>query len=229
MILTVSGMQVRFSGVAVFPPLSFTLAEGRTLVVLGPNGAGKTLLLRALLELLPHEGTVTWKPATRVGYVPQRVPLQRDLPVSVGDFFGFKRTAPPGFSAREALSQVGIDDPAFLRRQIGVLSSGQFQRVLIAWALSGNPDALLFDEPTAGIDIEGERTIHELLAGIRRQRPISLILVTHDLSTVYAEADHVLCLNRRASCYGPPQEILDPATLGRIFGRETKYVRHDHF
>jgi len=98
------------------------------------------------------------------------------------------------------LSQVGITDGDFPQRQLGILSSGQFQRVLIAWALVNDPNVLLFDEPTAGIDVSGEKTIHTLLQRAQRERRLALILVTHDLSIVYGYATNVLCLNNLTSC-----------------------------
>ena len=87
---------------------------------------------------------------------------------------------------------------------IGKISSGQLQRVLIAWGLVGNPTVLLFDEPTAGIDIGGEETIFNLLNKIEKEKNLSIILVTHDVSVIYGFADSVLCLNKKLICYGPP-------------------------
>ena len=123
---------------------------------------------------------------------------------------------------------MGIREEKFLGRQLGLISSGQFQRVLIAWALVKNPNVLLFDEPTAGIDFEGEETIHNLIHRTQRERKLSVILVTHDLTTVYSEANHVLCMNDRVSCYGLPSEVLDPKVLQWIYGKDVRYFRHLH-
>jgi zinc transport system ATP-binding protein len=225
-ILSVSDLTVELGGKVILEHLSFDLHDEETLVILGPNGAGKTVLLRSLLGLVEHRGTVEWRAGARIGYVPQRIPLSRELPITVADFFELrkaKRSDVPGL-----LSQVGVTDPDFPRKPLGLLSSGQFQRILIAWALMNDPNVLLFDEPTAGIDIGGEETIHKLLRRTRRERHLSMILVTHDLSTVYSEATNVLCINDRVSCYGAPSDILDPQVLRSVYGSEAKFYRHSH-
>jgi len=225
-LLRVSHVGVEFDGKVIFQDLNFELREKETLSILGPNGAGKTVLLRALLGLVPCRGHVSWRAGVRIGYVPQRIPLNKELPVTVADFFSMKRAAPKDVAG--LLSQVGIMDSDFLERQLGVLSSGQFQRVLIAWALINNPNVVLFDEPTAGIDIGGEETIHTLLRRTQADRNIALILVTHDLSIGYEQATNVLCLNNRTSCYGPPSQILKAEVLQEIYGSDVKFYRHAH-
>jgi len=183
-ILRVSRLHVRLDGRDIFRDLSFKLHENETLVVLGPNGCGKTVLLQALLGLLPYQGEVLWRPGLKIGYVPQRVPLNRELPITVEDFFRLKKVS--SHDAAEALQKVGLTESKFSGKQLGILSSGQFQRLLIAWALVSLPDVLLFDEPTAGIDIGGEETIHTLLKKMQSERRLAVILVTHDLSAVYS-------------------------------------------
>lgn len=225
-VLNVAHLRVQLDGNVLIPDMTFSVDTNQTLVVLGPNGAGKTVLLKALLGILPHTGEVSWRKNVKIAYVPQRVPLTRDLPITVEDFFSLKGTSPT--STSDALKEVGITDPVFLQKQLGYLSSGQFQRVLIAWALSKDPDVLLFDEPTAGIDIGGEETIHDLLRKLRGERNLTVILVTHDLTTVYSEAIAVLCMNAKTFCFGPPKEILDPETLKRIYGKDIKFFRHAH-
>jgi zinc transport system ATP-binding protein len=226
LLLKVSRLRVQLDGATILEDVSFELHEGETLVILGPNGAGKTVLLKALLGILPHEGEVAWRERTRIGYVPQKVAVGRDLPVTVADFFRLKNVASP--AAAGLLEQVGIADHAFLETQLGLLSSGHLQRVLIAWALADDPNAILFDEPTAGVDITGEDAIHGFLHRRQAENRAATILVTHDLSAVYDEATRVLCLNRKRYCYGPPQEVLDPRILREIYGRETKFFRHNH-
>ena len=197
-VLRVSHLGVEFDGKVIFQDLNFEVGDRETLSIPGPNGAGKTVLLRSLLGLVPCHGQVSWRAGVRIGYVPQRVPLNKELPITVADFFGMKRTALKDVAS--LLSQVGITDGDFPQRQLGILSSGQFQRVLIAWALVNDTNVLLFDEPTAGIDVSGEKTIHTLLQRAQRERRLALILVTHDLSIVYGYATNVLCLNNLTSC-----------------------------
>ncbi|HEX5037844.1 MAG TPA: metal ABC transporter ATP-binding protein [bacterium] len=225
-ILTVKNLSVSLDGEPILEGIDFSVDRGQTLVILGPNGAGKTILLKALAGLLPHRGEVTWSEDVVIGYVPQRVPLDKDLPVTVQEFFGLKRIGPA--EAAKVLQQVGIEDPSFLKREIGKISSGQFQRVLIAWALAGDPNALLFDEPMAGIDVGGEETVYELLQKVQKERRLTVLLVTHELTAVYRQATNILCLNKKMICFGPPTEILTPANLQEVFGKGTKYFLHDH-
>jgi zinc transport system ATP-binding protein len=225
-ILEVKDLSVDLEGENILQEIHFEIEQGQTFVILGPNGAGKTILLRTLLGLLPYRGQVLWKKDVRIGYVPQRVSISKEMPLTVKDFLGLK-----GISRDEAalsLLQVGLPDPAFLNKRIGKISSGQFQRILIAWALAGNPDVLLFDEPTAGIDIGGEETVYGLLQKIQKEKGLTIVLVTHDLSIVYRQATHVLCLNKRMICYGPPKSILTVENLQETYGGGIKYFTHDH-
>jgi zinc transport system ATP-binding protein len=224
-VLTVSELTVRIESRVIIEDVSFTVTEGEILTILGPNGAGKTVLLRALLGLLPFKGSIVWSRGLTIGYVPQRLPYIRDIPLSVADFFALKGDGRA--SVREMLGAVGLGADLASER-IGDLSSGQFQRVLIAWGLVGDPDVLLFDEPTAGIDIGGEETVYGLLARVHHDRNLTMLLVTHDLTVVYEFSSRVLCLNKRTVCQGPPVTVLTPARLRQLYGSDVKYYEHNH-
>jgi zinc transport system ATP-binding protein len=224
-VLLVSDLSVTIEGQVVLAHVSIEAGRGEILTVLGPNGAGKTVLLRTLLGALPYDGSITWKPGTRIGYVPQRLPYIRSLPLTVSDFLALKRGANP--DAAEALRVVGLD-AGFGRRRIGDLSSGQFQRVLIAWALSGDPDVLLFDEPTTGVDLRGEETVYSLLTRLQETRHMTMLIVTHDLAVVHRLSSRVLCLNREPVCQGPPISVLTQESLRRLFGTEVTFYEHRH-
>ena len=222
-LLDVSNLRVTFESEVVVDGLSFSVRPGEILTILGPNGAGKTVLLRTLLGVVSHEGSVRWKPGTRIGYVPQRLPYIRDIPVSVEDFFALKS----GTAAGEILLDAGLPE-SMAKKRMSDLSSGQFQRVLIAWALAGDPQVLLFDEPTTGVDVTGEETVYGLLERLHRSRNLAMLLVTHDLAVVYKLSTRVLCVNRNAICQGPPVDVLTPENLQRLYGTEVKYYEHKH-
>jgi zinc transport system ATP-binding protein len=224
-VLRVSDLRVTLEGRIVLSDVSLTVRRGEIVTILGPNGAGKTLLLRALLGTLVHQGTIEWKAGTRIGYVPQRLPYVRSIPLSVADFFALKRGAERDIAG--VLRDVGLE-PQLRQQPLGGLSSGQFQRVLIAWALAGDPDVLLFDEPTAGIDVGGSETVYALLARLHRERDLTMLIVTHDLAAVHRLSSTVLCLNRRPVCQGPPLETLTPENLQRLFGTEVAFYEHAH-
>jgi zinc transport system ATP-binding protein len=183
------------------------------------------VLLRALLGAVPHEGTIAWKEGLRIGYVPQRLPYIRNIPLSVAEFFALRK----GGQSRvdSMLESVGLG-AELKHRPVGDFSSGQFQRILIAWALAKDPDVLLFDEPTAGVDIGGEETVYGLLSQLKRERNLTMLLVTHDLAVVHRLSSMVLCLNRRPVCMGPPLATLTPENLQRLFGTEVRFYEHKH-
>jgi len=222
-ILKVTNLNVRLENEEIIKDLSFEVKRGDVLTVLGPNGAGKTVLLKTLLGVLPYKGEIKWEKGVKIGYVPQRLPFIKETPMNIEEFFELK-----GASKKEiekTLNSVGFEEN-FLNKNIGELSSGQFQRILIAWALIGNPDVLLFDEPTAGIDIGGEETIYGLLAKLKEERNLTILLVTHDLSVVYKFSNYVICLNRCPICQGSPKEVLIPETLRKLYGEEVKFYEH---
>jgi len=224
LILKVKDLQVELEGERILEGLSFELKEGDMLTILGPNGAGKTVLLKTLLGILPKKGEVVWKKNIKIGYVPQRLPFIKDVPLSVKDFFELKKVSE---AERESiLKSVGFQEN-ISKKKMGELSSGQFQRLLIAWSLIGNPQVLLFDEPTTGIDIRGEETIYSLLTRLKKERNLTILLVTHDLSVVFKLSNYVICLNRGMICQGSPKEVLTPESLQKIYGQEIKYYQHN--
>jgi zinc transport system ATP-binding protein len=226
-ILTVRNLNVELSGEKIIEDLSFNVKEGEILTILGPNGAGKTVLLRTLLGFLPYRGEINWKRKVKIGYLPQGLThlKVKNLPLSVEEFFKLKGILKG--KILEFLKLVGIKQESFLTKRIGNLSSGQFQRVLVAWALIGEPKVLLFDEPTTGIDIGGEETIYSLLYKFWQKENLTILLVTHDLNIVYKYSTNVLCLSKRGFfCYGKPREILTPETLAKVYGMEIKFYKH---
>jgi len=222
--LIVKNLTVELNNQKIIENLNFTVKKGETLVILGPNGAGKTTLLRALLGVIPYQGEVIWS-VKNISYLPPNELLQRKelLPLTVEDFYSLKEIT--GKNLVESLNSVGLDK-SLLHTRIAHLSTGQFQRLSIAWALADKPDTLLFDEPTSGIDIGGTETIYSLLQSFRKERQLTIILVTHDLSVVWEHADNVLCLNKKGLCQGAPRQVLTTENLQKLYGTGIKYYHH---
>jgi zinc transport system ATP-binding protein len=194
--------------------------------VIGPNGAGKTVLFRALIGALPHGGMVRWAPGTRIGYVPQKLDIERDLPVTGRDFLRAKADVSGASSADAARSLELVNlSPSAADQPIGAFSGGQFQRLLLAFALMGKPTVLLFDEPTAGVDEPGEERLYEMIHRLQEAERLTLLLISHELSVVYRYATNVLCLSREQPCFGPP-EILTPERIEQVYGTPLKYHHH---
>jgi len=225
--LRVEGLSVSFGPVSVLHELCFEVPQGSALAVIGPNASGKTVLFRALIGAIPCHGTIAWAPGTRIGYVPQKLDLERDLPVTGLDLLAAK-SAVSGAShddASRALELVHLQATA-AAKPIGSLSGGQFQRLLLALALVGRPTVLLFDEPTAGVDEPGEEQLYEMIQRVRVAQGLTLLLISHELSVVFRHATNVLCLSRERPCFGPPQEVLTPAAIEQLYGAPLRYHRH---
>jgi len=228
-ILKVENLNVELDNDRIIENLSFEVKEREIFTILGPNGAGKTTLFRTLLGLIPYQGEIVWMPRDlKIGYLPERLSRSKfkEMPISVREFFKFKESSDEKIF--EMLKLVGLKDPKILEKDPGDLSSGQFQRMLIGWALIGDPQVLFFDEPTIGIDIGGEETIYSLLDKFWKERNLTILLITHDLNIVYKYSTNVLCLNKKAICSGPPRGILTPENLEKLYGTEIKFYKHTH-
>jgi zinc transport system ATP-binding protein len=228
-ILDVRDLSVRFGEMRVLSGLSFTVDRGTALAILGPNGAGKTVLFRALIGAVPYTGTIRWAPDARIGYVPQKLDLERDVPITGLDFLRARAALARESAAGVAgtLTLVGLA-PDVAQQPIGTLSGGQFQRLLIAFALVGNPNVLLLDEPTAGVDEPGQEQLNELVRRLQQERGLTVLFISHELTVIYRYATHVLCLNRAQACLGPPRAILTPERLRELYASPIEYHLHDH-
>jgi zinc transport system ATP-binding protein len=213
----------------VLADLGFQVEPGTSLAILGPNGAGKTVLFRALIGAVPYDGTIRWKAGTRIGYVPQKLDLERDVPITGMDFLraraAIAHESDSGVS--RILSLVGVT-PEDAAKPIGILSGGQFQRLLVGFALLGNPTVLLLDEPTAGVDEPGQEQLNELVRRLQYEQGLTVLFISHELSVVYRYATQVLCLGRTQTCVGPPRAILTPDRLAELYGTPVGYHVHDH-
>lgn len=214
-ILTVSNVSVKVKDQVILDNISFGLKKGTTLAIVGPNGAGKTVLFRALLGLMPYTGTIEWRGAVKIGYVPQKLSVS-DIPISVREFMLYKCGSGP--HVEKCITSVELGTGRMLDKELGVLSGGQLQRVLIAWAIADNPDVLLFDEPTSAVDVDSQETIYELLNRLQQEHEITILIITHDMHVVRHYSDYMLALNRKTIFFGDSEEISNPSLLEAIYG-----------
>jgi len=224
-ILKVKDLSVKLGNHQALKDLSFELKRGEVLTILGPNGAGKTTLFKALLGLVPYEGEVFWKEGIKISYLPERISRQRFgvIPISVQEFLGLEGESEK--EIKKALDSVGLSGE-FLEKTPSKLSSGEFQRMLIAKALIEKPDVLLFDEPTGSIDIQGRGAIYSLLRDMNQENDLTILLITHEINIVFSYSNSVLCINKKKLCHGIPQEILTPENLKELYGHEIKFYKH---
>ncbi len=225
-VIQVQNLGVTLGKREIIRDLSFDVQKNEVFVILGPNGAGKTTLLKALLGLIPYTGSVSWQTNSRAYLPPQELFARKNLPpLTIHDFFMLKSVTIKQVHA--ILDLVGLDRTV-LSQQFETLSTGQFQRMCIAWSLVTEPEVLLFDEPTSGIDIGGEQTIYTLLHNFWQEKKLTIILVTHDLNVVWDHASRVLCLNKQALCIGTPEQVVTPEHLKDLYGMNVKFYRHRH-
>lgn len=211
-ILKVSNLSVKFPNETILDNISFELKKATTLAIVGPNGAGKTTLFRAFLNLVPYDGKIEWINKVKIGYVPQRLSVS-DIPISVKEFLSFKSTS----DLENSLSSVGLDS-SILNKSLGILSGGQLQRVLIAWAIIDKPDVLLFDEPTAGVDLDSEEAIYGMLSELKKKNEITILLISHDTHIIREYSDYMLALNKCVTFFGESKSIMDEKVQRIVYG-----------
>lgn len=225
-ILEIENLSVAYGDAEVLQDVSLRIERGQFACLIGPNGAGKSTLLKTIIGLVPASGGHIVSHARQIGYVPQQLPLDPDLPLTVAEFLSLRLTTtrwwfgPRRGAMREKIaSQLGeIGAAHLIDRRLGRLSGGEFQRILVAYALLNDPDLLLLDEPLTGVDIRGGLSFDGLLHHLHDHRHISILMVSHDLHLVEHLSDIVFCVNRDLCCHGHPAEVLKPENLAKAYG-----------
>ena len=228
-LVSATGVSVWHGRTRALEGVDISVHPGEIVTFVGPNGSGKSTLLRVLIGAQePSAGRVARARGLRIGYVPQRLAIDRTMPLTVDRFLGLG-----GGSAREraaALDRVGI--PGLGRRQLADLSGGQFQRALLARALLRRPALLALDEPTQGLDQPGIAEFYRLIEEIRAELGCAILLVSHDLHVVMSASDRVICLNGHVCCQGTPTVVRSAPEYRALFGQGTQgtlaLYRHAH-
>ena len=228
--ITLDKVRKAFGEVEVIPPLDLTIEDGEFVVFVGPSGCGKSTLLRTLLGVFqPSKGSVSRKQGLKIGYVPQKLPQDGNLPMTVRRFLSLPSRVSDA-QAEAALRETGAE--GLNKRQISGLSGGQLQRVLLARAILNEPDILILDEPTQGLDQSGTADFYALIERLRDAHGCAVLLVSHDLHVVMSAADRVICLNGHICCEGAPTVVRDAPEYRELFGYGTKgtlaLYQHEH-
>jgi ABC-type Mn2+/Zn2+ transport system ATPase subunit len=227
-VLEACGLTLAYDGRAVLTDVDLTVHAGDVWFLLGPNGAGKSTLLRAVLGMLaPRAGTLRLHPTlagrATTGFVPQRCELNPTLPTTVREFVVLGTVGLPGGDERArlgwALDHAGL--AGMERRDYWSLSGGERQRALVARALVRRPRFLILDEPTNNLDPGAEEALLALLADLRRDEHVTLLIVTHDLRIAARYATHVALVADGTVLAGPRDVVLTQANLTRAFGVST--------
>jgi len=230
MLITVEDLEVHHGARRVLHGVNLTIQAGEIVTIVGPNGSGKSTLLRALLGALrPRAGRVVRAQDLRVGYVPQDLPLDKSLPITVHRFMRLPKRLSDE-TIRAALDQAGVAQLA--GAQLSSLSGGQIQRVLLARALLNDPQLLILDEPTQGLDQPGSAAFYQQIEAIRTASGCAVLMVSHELHVVMAASDRVICLNGHVCCEGHPEHVASAPEYRALFGTGTQgalaLYRHEH-
>ncbi len=232
-LISTRGINVSYGNTVVVDHVSTTIVAGDFVGIVGPSGAGKTSLLRAMLGTVDvSHGSVERAEGLRIGYVPQLETVDWNFPVTVRDVVlmaAFRRSPRPWVpkaqreradALLEQLGVAGLGD-----RHIRALSGGQQQRVFLARALFGEPDVLLLDEPTSGVDV---RTRHEVLhlLGDLNDEGLAVVLTTHDLNGIAAHLPRLICINKSIIGEGSPTQVLTPSVLEETYGAPMDILDH---
>lgn len=228
----IKNFSVGFSGHYVLKDVNIHMHCGELTAVIGPNGAGKSTLLKAILGEVRHGGELKFcddkgnTVTPRIGYVPQNLTFEKNIPMSVSDLFQafgsgvLWHIGKKNKNYADALASLKIvDGEHLISKKLGSLSGGELQRVLLALAVTPQPNLLLLDEPVSGVDPGGLALFYELLLSLKKNHDLSIIIVSHDLKFVSKYADRVILLKNTIRYSGPPAGILnDEKKISDCFG-----------
>ena len=221
----------RINGKWLVKGVSLEIERGKIVTLIGPNGSGKSTTAKIALGIYKKIDGEVEKYTNKVGYVPQKISIDWTLPLRVNDFMVLTENLKEE-SINEALSLTGVIH--LKDKNLGDLSGGEFQRVLLARAISKKPDLLVLDEPVQGVDFTGEIALYELIKKISDELNCGVLLISHDLHTVMSATDHVVCLNGHVCCSGSPIDVAKNNEYKALFGEQASQIltrykhNHDH-
>jgi zinc transport system ATP-binding protein len=211
--------------------VSLEVKQGEIVTLIGPNGSGKSTTAKIALGIYKEiEGNVK-RSTNKIGYVPQKISIDWTLPIRVIDFMSLTED-PTDDQINVALNLTGVKH--LKKKNLGNLSGGEFQRVLIARAIANQPDLLVLDEPVQGVDFKGEIALYELIKKISEELNCGILLISHDLHVVMSATDFVVCLNGHVCCSGTPQAVAKNNEYQELFGDRASTIlslyehKHDH-
>lgn len=222
---------VRFGEQVVLEHINLHIHCGSMTAIIGRNGAGKSTLVKAILDDIPHQGTIEFRNTEdgkmkklKIGYVPQTLNIEPNTPMDVYDLMVsfcyrypvFMRKKQLYREIKEALEVFEAEE--LIEQPIGKLSGGELQRVLLSMAVIDNPDLLLLDEPVSGIDKKGMDLFFEKMDYLRKNYDMSIILISHDLDYVAKYADNVVLIDKTVLADGTPKKVYESEAFQHVFG-----------
>jgi zinc transport system ATP-binding protein len=230
--LRVQNMSIKIGSEQILHDINMHVHCGQLVALIGPNGAGKSTFLKAILGQRDYDGVIAFSAPgqrdrrPRIGYVPQSPTFDPGDPVSVADLFACCMSKRPAFlglgktmrkTVMECLERVHGED--LIDKRVGALSGGELQRVLLALALEPLPNILILDEPLSGVDVEGMSNLMDMLDEIRKTYDLSILMTTHDFTTLERYADQVILIDKTILTQGKPRDVLDSEAFHQVFHR----------
>lgn len=216
-LIEIDSLSLSYEGTTVIDKLSFNVSQGDYLCVIGENGSGKSTLMNAILGLKKQSGGKTLFhdiKRTQIGVLPQQSPIEKDFPALVSEVVisgCLNRCSKGPFLSKEAkniafdsMEKLGITSLA--SRPYRDLSGGQQQRVMIARALCAAQKMLVLDEPVSGLDAKSTSDIYSLIQDLNRKNGMTVIMVTHDVTSALKYASHILRINKDSIFFGTTDE-----------------------
>lgn len=229
--IKMNDLGVRFGEQVVLEHINLHIHCGSLTAIIGRNGAGKSTLVKSILDEIPHQGSIVFKNTEngkmkrlKIGYVPQSLNLEKNAPMDVYDLIVSFCYTYPVFWRKKSIEQEVKDAleifeaKNLLHKQVGKLSGGELQRVLLSMALMDKPDLLLLDEPVSGIDKNGMDLFYEKMDYLRNNYDMSIILISHDLDYVAKYADKVVLIDKTVLADGTPWKVFGSQAFQQIFG-----------
>lgn len=231
MLIEISKLEVKYGSKKVLQNINLSLNASEIVTIVGPNGSGKTTLFKAIIGSVPFsKGKISIKPNLRIGYVPQQLKVDQTLPITVERFL--KLATRNNNDIEKMIAFFGSEN--IFREQINSLSGGQMQRVLLARALVNEPEILLLDEATRGLDQPGIAAFYRKIENISKETNCAILMISHDLHVVMSASDRVICINGHICCQGTPENVATSPEYQTLFGSNIDGTfalykhKHDH-
>ena len=230
-LLKVENVGISVNGKSLVRDISLEVKQGEIVTLIGPNGSGKSTTAKIALGIYKKIDGKVKTYTDKIGYVPQKISIDWTLPIRVLDFMTLTEELTQD-EINTALNLTGVEH--LKDKSLSNLSGGEFQRVLIARAISKQPELLVLDEPVQGVDFKGEIALYKLIKEISEKMKCGILLISHDLHVVMSATDFVVCLNGHVCCSGTPHKVVQDNKYRELFGDRASNIlslyehKHDH-